>query len=55
MREPSFCKGCIYSKVYPHSGGECDRSEYNQKQCVEGSEYVSKADGKLNCEERRES
>jgi len=53
MREPSICKGCIYSKVYPDSGWECEARGC----CKDGSQYVSKGDAKLSQypEGRRES
>ena len=53
MREPSFCKGCIYSKVYEYSGWECELKGID---CDDGSEYTDRGDAKLSQypEERRE-
>ena len=55
MKEPLFCKGCKHSKVYKHSGWECQRKE-DEERCIDGSEYVSIGDVLLrrNPEERKE-
>ena len=50
MREPMECSGCLFSEVYRHSGWECTC----KGECENGNCYQSKADLKLNCEERRE-
>ena len=47
MKEPLFCKGCIHSVVWSASGWECWRKYGQDTECVEGSQYTSKADAKL--------
>ena len=56
MREPSFCKGCYFTRVYKHSGWECELETKYDDYCIDGSEYVSKADAQLSQypEERKE-
>jgi len=52
MKQPLHCSDCEHSRVYRYSGWECEQPEEEEK-CVDGSHYMSKADRKLTCEERR--
>jgi len=54
--EPSFCKGCFYSRFYCESGWECVLKTEGWR-CKDGEQYRSKQDVVLSqCpEERKES